>query len=159
MKKFKKRRRCMTTSLQKVLQMSSFSGNICKIKIRLVDLCIIHVLTFFLIIAMLQRKTPPEAFLSNIIFLSFPFLLNFFLFRHDPNLFFLLLRLEFQRITAQQTQIHLRSSCGSILVHWTKWPDLSFSLSPLFVSLVMANKNRGGAFFWPKAFSHDRISG
>ncbi len=68
-------------------------------------------------------------------------------FRHDPNLFYLLLRLEFQRITVQQTQIHLMSSCGSILVHWTEWPDLSFSLSPLFVSLVMAKKNRGGTFF------------
>ena len=42
--------------------------------------------------------------------------------------------LEFQRITAQQTQVHLRLSWGSVHLilfkYWTGWPDLRSSLCP-----------------------------
>jgi len=66
-------------------------------------------------------------------------------------------RLEFQRITAQQSQLDLRLSwgsdygsyCSNILNRWA-WPEPElFSLSPLkCISIVIANKWEG-AFFWP----------
>ncbi len=50
-------------------------------------------------------------------------------------------RLEFQRTTAQQTQVHLmfgwssvhRSYCSNI---WTGWPELSSSVYPYYVHYV-----------------------
>ncbi len=47
-------------------------------------------------------------------------------------------RLEFQRITAQQTKVHLRLSQGSVMAHVVQilnhgWPDLSSSLCPFYL--------------------------
>ncbi len=64
-------------------------------------------------------------------------------------------RLEFQRTTTQQTQVHLRLTWGSIHGSYCSNIDqigLTWALHSvpiiLFISLVMA-KEWGGAFFWP----------
>ncbi len=67
-------------------------------------------------------------------------------------------RPEFQRITAQQTQLDLRLSWGPApICSNIEQVGLTWAMSPLSlvftVSLVMANESRG-AFFWPIAFSY-----
>jgi hypothetical protein len=56
-----------------------------------------------------------------------------------------------RRLTWGWAKVLFMASVVKILNRWT-WPGL-FYLSPLCVSLVMANEWEG-AFFWPMAFSH-----
>ncbi len=88
--------------------------------------------------------------------------------KHTFFLEILVQRLEFQRITAQQTQVYLR--CGAEVLsmdytvkYWTCLPDLSL-LSVRIINLYSDGKWKSEgreAFFWPIAFSHlyDRTLG